>query len=182
MLHLFIRSCSHGLSNPIRDQHLLQLTEATTCKTLDSVVRYLTVRIPVTPWSTYMSTLLADAASQIVPMLKSQAAMPTPSTYMVIGSINSAQICLAQLATTRMGAVCKASNKLSNVIEEINAFYLTATCIPMFPGLPFLASDDTEHNIQGDDSGYSLDTATRWQRDEFEFLPSSQLLSDFNPP
>jgi hypothetical protein len=115
-------------------------------------------------------------------VLKIQAAMPTQATYKVIGSIHSAQNCLNQLATTKISAICKALNYLSNVLEEINAVYLTAIYIPMFPRNSFLASDDTEDNELVQSDGYSLDTTIRWQGEEFDSLPlSQQRPRDCNP-
>ena len=128
-----------------------------------------------------MSLLLADASSRIALVLKSQAAIPTQSTYKVIGSINSARGCLNQLATTKIGAVCKALNHLSDVVEEINAVYLTA-CIPTYPRGSFLASYDTEDSELVQSDSHSLNTALSWQEEEFEFLHSSQLLCNFNLP
>jgi hypothetical protein len=128
-----------------------------------------------------MSLLLADASTRIALVLKSQAAMPTQSTYKVIESINSARGCLNQLATTKIGAVCKALSQVSDVVEEINAVYL-ATYIPTYPRGLFLDSYDTEDSELVQSDSHNLNTTLSWQENEFEFLPLSQLVCNFNRP
>jgi hypothetical protein len=57
------------------------------------------------------------------------------------------------------------------VLEEINAVYLTAIYIPMFPRNSFLASDDTDDNELVQSDGYSLDTTIRWQGEDLTLCP-----------